>query len=375
MSTENELQGNKGIYILEQRPFASGGFSTLWLASDADDNIVCVKMFYPQAVPEQRQEHFLNELVSRQAVDHPNVLPLLDHGNEVSPHQGSSFIVLPYCTGGNLRDLMRGRDFLSPQLFFPILEQIAGAVDHAHANGIVHGDIKPENILFRDEDRQHAWLADFGIATIFPVSEDIATKADPVAGSTAYLSPEQIAENRQSSSSDIYALAMVTFEALTGQLPFDTTAPPFMQMAVKVSGDLLHPSAVNGRLSNTISEGLIAGLHVDPRKRPRTAVDFYRSLQHKSPDPVDPVPEVGEPTQELYSREDLLKLYRILSERFNLEELRSLCFEIGDVDYDDLPGSGAKDKARELVTFLARRNRLTDLLNIGRRTRPDIDWP
>jgi serine/threonine protein kinase len=282
--------------------------------------------------------------------------------------------VLPFCTGGNLRELLRGRDFVSPQLFFPILQQIAQAVDFAHANGVIHGDIKPENILFRDEARQHAWLADFGISIFFPVSEQIVTKEAPGAGSTAYLSPEQIGNNRQSPASDIYAMAMVAYEALTGRLPFDITAPPYKQMYAKVNGDLVNPLTANGRLTQTISDGLLAGLNIDPLKRPRTGVEFFELFQEKVSNSDNSTKAQGALLARDYGRNELLRLHKILCERFDEAELRTLCFEIGQVDYDELSGSGKNVKARELISYLVRRNRIDDLVAVGQQVRSDIEW-
>ncbi len=374
-ATENELMGKKGRYIMSQRPFAFGSTSILWQAKDNQDEIVCVKSFQREyGVSKQNLNEFMNELIARQAISHPNILPIIDHGYDDRIQGNSSpFIVLPFCHGGNLREIMRGRDFVSPQIFFPILKQIALAVDFAHANGIIHGDIKPENILFQDEERQQAWLADFGIAIFFPVSEEIITKAGPGAGSTAYLSPEQIGENRQSPASDIYSLAMVAYEALTGQLPFDISAPPFMQMYEKVNGNLTHPLQANGRLAQSISDGLLAGLRVDPRQRPKTGIEFYELLRENQSKYSQSSTQKSDETAREFDRQDLLKFYKILSQRFNKSELQSLCFELG-IDYDKLPGSNTDDKSRELITYLTRRNLLMKLITTGSTIRPDIDW-
>jgi serine/threonine protein kinase len=375
------FHGSEDRYRANQNPLAFGRASVLWLAQDSSSDLVCVKVFRGADTPTDRLEEFVNEMVARQTLDHRHILPILDYGHRSDADEVSRpFIVLPYCKGGNLRTMLRGRDFVSPEVFLPILEQIALAVDFAHANGVIHGDIKPENVLFLDEKRSHACLADFGIATFFPIREEITTQVGlgarrggaSGAGSTAYLSPEQIGFNEQSPSSDIYALATVAYEVLTGRLPFDTSAPPFRQMQAKVRGEIIHPQTANVRLSKPICDGLTAGLSNKPRERPRSAKELCQLLRGEQgiPDSSSgPVPESLR-----IQHEYLVELSKILGERFDEGELRALCFHLDDVDYDSLPGEGKASKARELISYLERRNRISELIEIGEQLRPDISW-
>jgi serine/threonine protein kinase len=142
----------------------------------------------------------------------------------------------------------------------------------------VHGDVKPENVLL-SADRQHAFLSDFGMSNVFAIQERFSTvAAGPPGGTTAYLSPEQIAENQQTPLSDIYAFAMIAYEMLTGHLPFDQTMPTFRQMSAKVTGQVDDPRRFNPRLVERTRAALLAGLSADPLKRPRSASELCRLL-------------------------------------------------------------------------------------------------
>ncbi len=156
------------------------------------------------------------------------------------------------------------------------LEQIAMAVDHAHSCGFIHGDVKPENVLF-ENNRSHPLLSDFGMSRYFPRTAAITVTG--AGGTPAYLSPEQIADSQQSPRSDIYSLGLVAHELLTGKLPFDLSAPAFRQMKAKVDGQLAEPRDANPNLSDTVVSALRCALQRDRDLRPKTAVEFCRMLR------------------------------------------------------------------------------------------------
>jgi eukaryotic-like serine/threonine-protein kinase len=374
-SIEIVFTGKNDNYFVNQRPLAFGRASVLWLGNDSSGVSVCIKAFRDAAVPDVNLSEFINELIARQDLNHPHILPVLDYGHDrqtgVVPEP---FIVLPYCAGGNLKKLLRGRDYLNPEIFFPILEQISSAVDFAHINGIIHGDIKPENILFQDEDKTHVFLADFGAANFFPIAEEFSTLVSVGAGTTAYLSPEQIEDNLQSPSSDIYALAMVAYEALTGRFPFPISAAPFRQMLAKVQGRILDPREANNRLHTTISEALVLGLSTSPSKRPESAKKLCQLMKGEMPNSDINVLQKSQIVEAYPPHEYHIKLIGIFTDRFNEEELRDFCHYLKDVDYENLPGNSKSEKTRELINYLKRRNRVEELVELGNKLRPDIKW-
>ena len=210
------------------------------------------------------------------------------------------FLVLPFVEGGNLRQLIRNRDFVPLSEALPILGQIAAAIDMAHARGVIHGDVKPENILL-SADKSHAYLCDFGMAKYFAIEESISTATEsmlprvernesmavtsgaPMAGSTAYLSPEQIESGAQSPRSDIYSLALLTYELLTRRLPFDISVGAFQQMKAKVEGKLIDPGSANPYLSPATRAALLRGLALNPDDRPSSATELCEELSATKP--------------------------------------------------------------------------------------------
>jgi serine/threonine protein kinase len=280
----NSLVGQKGHYrITDPTPFAYGRISVLLSATDSVGSNLCVKMF--RGSPRTRSggslsTEFAAELTAHRRLKHPHILAIIDYADGLPSRDPRPFLVLPFCAGGNLRSLMNAKDFLPPGEARGVLEQIATAIDYAHANGVIHGDIKPENILFSG-DQSHAYLSDFGMAKYFAITEDISTRtsgAGAGAGSTAYLSPEQIDEAKQSPRSDIYSFAVVAYEVLTGSLPFDVREGTFRQMKAKVAGNLIPPTKANPLLPESMSATLLRGLSVDRGSRPASASEFCNEL-------------------------------------------------------------------------------------------------
>lgn len=281
-ATEN-LIGTKGAFEIQDRmPFARGRISILYKATDEHGETVCVKLFdEPPVLADDKgksKSGFWVEIQAQMKLKHPNILPVLDYAEGKQP-----FIIYPLCRNGTLRDIIDEREFVPLDEALSLLKQVAAAVDFAHSAGIIHGDIKPENILFQD-DRSTPLLSDFGMSKHFPHVERIRTIVEePVAGTSAYLSPEQISESKQSLSSDIYAFGVVSFEVLTGKLPVNIEAPPFKQMQDKVAGKLMEPQDVNPAISDQCSAALKAALAVNRKHRPATAGEFYKQLSGQIP--------------------------------------------------------------------------------------------
>lgn len=287
MNSPSVIVGKSGSYRVDlARPFAYGRICVLFEGVDQRGARVCLKLF--RSTPLDRFGHeaigeFLRELGTHRLIDHPNVLPIIDFFREVEGAEQRMFLVLPFVEGGNLRQLIGNRDFVPLSETLPILRQIAAAIDTAHTRGIIHGDVKPENILL-SADKSHAYLCDFGMAKYFAIQEKISTATeDPMAGSTAYLSPEQIESSTQSPRSDIYSLALLTYELLTRRLPFDTSVGAFQQMKAKVEGKLIDPGLANPYLSPATRAALLRGLARNPDERPSSATEFCEELSSNQP--------------------------------------------------------------------------------------------
>lgn len=286
MDSLSTIVGKNGTYRLDRAmPLVYGRICVLFRGVDQSGSPVCLKLF--RGLPRDRNgenatDEFLRELEAHRRIEHPNILPIIDSIHETHNEERQMFLVMPLVEGGNLRKLIRNRDFVPLSDALPILRQIAAAIDVAHTRGIIHGDIKPENVLL-SSDRSRAYLCDFGMAKYFAIEERIGsatpgTAEAAAAGSTAYLSPEQIEFGRQSPRSDIYSFALVAYEILTHRMPFDTSVGAFQQMRAKVAGNLMDPALANPYLSRPARTALQRGLALNPDDRFPSATEFCEEL-------------------------------------------------------------------------------------------------
>jgi eukaryotic-like serine/threonine-protein kinase len=292
-ATARRLEGQEGVYELTSaEPIIFGRLSVFYPARDVGSgDAVLLKSFRDSPDARDGVGAFYEELRAIRQLRHPNILEILDYSPGAGP-DAPPFLVLPWCQGGNLRALRGAADFLPLSSVAPLLEQVAGAIDYAHQQGVIHGDVKPENVLL-SEDRRRALLADFGMAKFFDVADRVRVSGevgtDPAAmargGTSAYLSPEQLADNKQMPQSDIYSFALVAYELLTGRLPFDVSAPLYRQIHARVVGGLVDPADANPSLPEAAQAALRLGLATDPRRRPRTATDLVRMLTGAVPVP------------------------------------------------------------------------------------------
>ena len=221
-----------GRYRLE-RPLGQGGMATVYLGRDSElDRPVAVKVLADHlAGNEAFRERFLREARLAARLSHPNVVSVYDAGEEAD---GRPYIVMEHVEGETLGDVLRERGRLPIGEAVGLALQACRGLAHAHAAGLVHRDVKPQNLLLRGDGTLK--IADFGIAR---AAESTAlTQAGTVLGTAAYLSPEQARGEPAGPASDLYALGVVSYQLLAGRLPFDaasltdlarqqdTTSPP-----------------------------------------------------------------------------------------------------------------------------------------------------
>jgi eukaryotic-like serine/threonine-protein kinase len=202
-----------GRYRLLER-LAVSGMSEVWTAHDLElERRVAVKLLGRDADPER----FEREAQAAAALSHPNICRLYDYG-EID---GRRYIVLELLSGGSLEDrLPWGRPLSDPDAA-RIAQELASALAYAHAEGIVHRDVKPTNVLFDDDGR--AKLTDFGIARLTDAST--LTEAGTILGTAAYIAPEQARGESVGPAADVYAFGVILYRMLTGQLPFEAENP------------------------------------------------------------------------------------------------------------------------------------------------------
>ena len=202
-----------GRYAVE-REIGSGGMASVLLAEDLRHHRkVAIKVLLPELGAMIGPERFIREIELTAALHHPNILPLFDSGQA----DGLLFYVMPHVEGETLRDRLRREGRLSVDDAIQLAEEISAALDFAHRRGVVHRDVKPENILLQDD---RAIVADFGIALSEAASERVTATGMSV-GTPHYMSPEQALGQREiDGRTDVYALGAILYEMLTGAPPF-----------------------------------------------------------------------------------------------------------------------------------------------------------
>ncbi|MGZ6709492.1 MAG: protein kinase domain-containing protein [Solirubrobacteraceae bacterium] len=192
-----------------------GGMGVVFRAVQLDlDRVVALKLIAPQLAGDPAfRERFVRESRAAASIDHPNVIPIYYTGEE----DGRLYIAMRYVDGSDLRTLVRAETRLAPGRAARIVAQIGGALDAAHARGIVHRDIKPANVLLGVGE--HAYLTDFGL-TKNVASHTGSTRGGGWVGTLGYVAPEQIRGERLDARADVYALGCVLYHAVCGVPPY-----------------------------------------------------------------------------------------------------------------------------------------------------------
>ena len=191
----------------------TGGMATVWLGYDTIlDRKVAIKTFKIDANDEGAVKRFNREAKAVTSLSHPNIVSIYDVENEGDFY----YLILEYVEGMTLKDYMIKNPRIPIETIVHIAKQIAAGLSHAHQNGIIHRDIKPQNILM--DDNLTCKITDFGIARAY--GDTTLTQTNQMLGTVYYLSPEQARGNVATAQSDIYSLGILIFEMITGQIPF-----------------------------------------------------------------------------------------------------------------------------------------------------------
>jgi eukaryotic-like serine/threonine-protein kinase len=202
-----------GRYVIEQELGQGGGMATVYHAWDGNlTRPVAIKFLEAPKADPVAVTRFAREIVTLAQLNHPHILPLYDSGQD---GDGSLYFVMPYVSGGSLRGWLDREKRLSVDQVQRVALQLASALAFAHARGVIHRDIKPQNVLIQDGG-ERVLLADFGIAH---GGGSRLTTTGVILGTPGYMSPEQAYGDPVDGRSDIYGLGCVLYEALTGIPP------------------------------------------------------------------------------------------------------------------------------------------------------------
>jgi Tol biopolymer transport system component/tRNA A-37 threonylcarbamoyl transferase component Bud32 len=259
-----------------ERKIGAGGMADVYLTHDVRHNRkVAIKVMHRDLAELVGVERFLREIETTAKLQHPHILPLFDSGSI----DGTVFYVMPYVEGESLRARLKRETQLPIADALRITTEIATGLGYAHRHGVIHRDIKPDNVLFQDGQ---AVLADFGIS--LPKNEDDSrtrlTQAGMSLGTPGYMSPEQVTGQEVDRRSDIYALGAVAYEMLAGQPPF--TGSTIQAVLGKVIADEPRP-LTNFRKSVPphVGAAIAKCLEKLPADRWQTATDFADALAGK----------------------------------------------------------------------------------------------
>ncbi len=255
---------------------ANGGMASIYEAIDTRlDRKVAVKIMHPHlAQDEAFVNRFIREAKAAAALNHPNIVAVQDQGWNQSGIP-AVFLVMEFIEGSTLREYLNERGRFEFNDAVNYLTPILSALAAAHAIGIVHRDIKPENILISKEGRIK--LADFGLARGEIIGSTMTAESSVILGSVSYLSPEQVQRGVSDARSDVYALAIVAFEMLTGEKPFLGETP--IQIAyMHVNEDIPSLRSKRKDLPQALDELISRAANRDPDLRPRNAGEFLAQL-------------------------------------------------------------------------------------------------
>ena len=261
-----------GRYLLSGL-LGAGGMAEVFLAHDRmlgrDLALKVLKEHY--AKDERFVRRFQKEARSAAALNHPNVVQIYDQGRA---EDGRYYIAMEHVPGGSLEDLILRRGPLAPSEAVRLASQVAEALHAAHARGIVHRDIKPQNVLIGEAG--DAKVADFGIA--LAASRTSTSGTNLLFGTPSYMSPEQAMGERVGPASDLYSLGVVLYEMLTGTVPF--AAEGALATAMKHLTELpLPPRKRNASVSEAMDALVMRLLSKDPKDRYPSAAQLIEDLR------------------------------------------------------------------------------------------------
>jgi serine/threonine protein kinase len=254
---------------------ARSGMASIFRATDTrSGKQVAIKIPHPEVESDPVfYDRFRRERDIGTKMDHPGVMKVMaDEGSR------QVYLAMEWVEGRLLRDILREEKKLSPERAVRITLGICDALDYIHRNGVIHRDLKPENIMVNGDD--HIKLIDFGIAGQEGARRLTFAKLSHLMGTPDYISPEQVKGKRGDTRSDIYALGVMLYEMLTGQVPF-RGPNAFAIMNDRLLNNPVPPRELNAEISPVLQEIIYRALERDPKNRYRSIQELAWDLTHQ----------------------------------------------------------------------------------------------
>jgi serine/threonine-protein kinase len=268
---------------------ADGGMASVYLALDTRlEREVALKVMRPGlAADETFVSRFRREARSAARLSHPHVVAVFDQGED----DGSMFLAMEYVPGQTLREVMQAEGPLTPRAALDIMDPVLQALSAAHRAGIIHRDVKPENVILREDGTVK--VADFGLARAV-TTQTTTAQTGMLLGTVAYLSPEQVERGIADARSDVYAAGLILFEMLTGTKAFTGDSP--IHVAYQhVHGSIPAPSSRVESVPSELDTLVALATARDPDQRPADAGEFLSEVRKAraalSPTDLDHRPE------------------------------------------------------------------------------------
>ncbi|HEV7172907.1 Stk1 family PASTA domain-containing Ser/Thr kinase [Pedococcus sp.] len=252
---------------------ADGGMASVYLALDTRlDRDIALKVLRRDLAQDTAfASRFRREARSAARLSHPNVVSVFDQGED----DGHMFLAMEYVPGQTLREVMRAEGPLTPRAALDIMAPVLQALGAAHRAGLIHRDVKPENIILREDDGT-VKVADFGLARAVS-TQTTTSQTGVLLGTVAYLSPEQVERGIADARSDVYAAGLILFEMLTGTKAFTGDTP--IHIAYQhVHGSVPAPSSRVSSVPPELDALVALATARDPDQRPSDAADFLTEV-------------------------------------------------------------------------------------------------
>jgi serine/threonine-protein kinase len=271
-------------YTLD-RDLGRGGMASVVLARDLrHDRMVALKVLHPELAPTVGGDRFKREIRVAARLQHPNILSVLDSGETPG---GQLWFTMPFVEGENVYERLQRVQQFAPAEALRIATAAASALAYAHEQGVVHRDIKPDNILLSGDQ---VLVADFGVARAVSEVAEKLTATGMIVGTPTYMSPEQASGDKAiDGRSDIFALGCVVYEMLAGEPPFKGPNPQATLMRRFMGPP--RPLRPMVQIPEQVERAIVRALAKDPAERYATAAEFAEALAGREPArPAAPAP-------------------------------------------------------------------------------------